>query len=204
MTIRAVLLDVGGVLLRTEDQQPRRRWEERLQLPPDSLISVVFDNPVAQQANLGFAEAEDVWREVGRLLSLSPPKLRQLQSDFFAGDRWDEELLSLVRSLRPAVRTGVLSNAWPDARAKQARWIHPAIFDVILYSAEVHCRKPEEEFFRLALFHLNAAPEEVLFFDDFQENVDAACRIGLQGVLFEDSLTAVHAIRTALPGFYAE
>ena len=34
MTIRAVLWDMGGVILRTEDPSGRRQWEERLGLAP--------------------------------------------------------------------------------------------------------------------------------------------------------------------------
>jgi epoxide hydrolase-like predicted phosphatase len=198
MTIRAVLFDVGGVLVRTEDQGSRRRWENRLHLPPGSLVSVVFDNPVAQLATVGNAVKAEVWREVGRILSLNAEDLTRLKSDFFAGDLWDDALLSLAKTLQPAIHTGVLSNAWPDARQDQARWINPTTFNVILYSAEEHCRKPEERFYRLALTRLGVAADEVLFFDDFQENVEAACKIGMQGVLFQDSRSAIQTIHSLI------
>jgi epoxide hydrolase-like predicted phosphatase len=199
MTIRAVIFDVGGVLLRTENQGYRRQWEQRLNLHPDSLLSVVFDNPVAQRATDGYAGGEEVWREVGRILALTAEDLAQLRLDFFAGDRWNEELLTLAGSLRPAIRTGILSNAWPDARQAQSQWISPETFDVILYSAEEHRRKPEEEFYRLALNRLDVAPDEALFFDDFQQNVDAACRIGIQGIFFRDTPSAIRVIRKLIP-----
>jgi glucose-1-phosphatase len=196
MNIRAVVCDVGGVLLRTEDPAPRRRWEERLHLAPGSLEEVVFDNPVALRATVGEASNAQVWSEVGRMLSLSAADLDCLRMDFFAGDRWDAEFLALLRDCRPRLRTGVLSNAWPDARSDQAAWINSGVFDFILYSAELHCRKPWPEFFQMAVDNAGVSPEEVLFIDDFRDNVEAAARFGLQSLLFTD----VEGVRSILSG----
>ena len=182
----AILFDVGGVLLRTEDPTPRRSWAEHLHLAQGQLDAIVFDNPVALRATVGDASNADVWREAGRILALSPVELIRLQSEFFAGDRWDQALLDFIQRLRPQFRTGVLSNAWPDARRDQAQWIHPDVFDVILYSAEERCRKPQPEYYRLALDRLNTAAHDTVFIDDFQANVDAACALGIRGVLYKN------------------
>lgn len=37
MGIRALLFDLGGVLLRTQDHGPREAWERRLGLQPGEL-----------------------------------------------------------------------------------------------------------------------------------------------------------------------
>jgi glucose-1-phosphatase len=184
MAIRSIVCDVGGVLVRTEDPGPRRKWEERLSLPAGDLVKVVFDNPVAQRATVGEATREEVWVEVGRTLSISTSDLQQLRLDFFAGDRWDLEFLAYLEALHGTLRTGILSNAWLGAREDQAAWIHPGLFDFILYSGEQHCRKPDPAFFHMAVQSAACPPEEVVFIDDFMENVDAADALGIQGLLF--------------------
>lgn len=196
MPIRAVFFDIGGVLLRTEDPEPRRRWEQRLGLPSGELARLVFENPAARRATVGEAAEKDVWCEVGRSLNLGPQLLAELREDFFAGDRWDENLLAFIRRLRSRIRTGVISNGWPGAPAAMAKWVNPATFDAILFSAAEKCRKPEEKIFRLALERLGLFPEEALFFDDFAENVDGARRIGIQAVLFTEPHRAIEKVRT--------
>ena len=63
------------------------------------------------------------------------------------------------------------------------------------FSGEEECRKPDEKIYRLALSRLGVSPAEAMFFDDFQENVDGANRIGMQAVLFEGPHQAIEKIR---------
>jgi glucose-1-phosphatase len=198
MAIRALLWDVGGVLLRTEDPSPRRRWEERLGLPAGRLADVVFGCPAAERATVGELVDEDVWRQAVDLLGVPRSELAKFKVDFFAGDRWDETLLEFIRSVRFRCRLGILSNAWLGARATFAEHLPPDVFDVILFSAEEQMRKPEERFFRLALGQLGAAPEETIFIDDIVENIEGARRIGFQTLHFQNSEITMAEIRRML------
>jgi FMN phosphatase YigB (HAD superfamily) len=199
MAVRAVYFDIGGVLLRTEDPLPRREWERHLGLEAGRLAKLVFENPTAQRSTIGGAAESDVWREVGRSLNLSPQQLAELREDFFAGDRWDTDLLALIRGLRPGIRTGVISNTWLGARDVMAQWINPATFDTVVFSAEEKCRKPEEKIYRIAHGRLGLAPEEAMFFDDFPENVEAARRIGIQASVFPGSQPTIEMLRKLFP-----
>src|SRR5262245_49683828 len=113
MPIQAVIFDIGGVLIRTEDPSPRRRWEARLGLPERGLSAAVFDSDVALCAAVGQATDEDVWRHVGERFALTAQELGRLEIDFWAGDRLDVELNQFLADLRPRFKTGLLSNTWP-------------------------------------------------------------------------------------------
>jgi glucose-1-phosphatase len=195
MPIRAVYFDIGGVLLRTENPEPRREWERRLGLPSGELVRIVFDNPVALESTVGRATEPDVWAEVGRRLHLSERDLMELREDFFAGDRWDEDLLAFIRQLRTRIRTGIISNGWLGWQQAMSKYVNPAAFDAIVISGVEKVRKPDEAIYRLALERLGMAPEEALFFDDFKENVDGARRIGMQAELFTGPHPAIEKIR---------
>ena len=183
--LRAVLFDIGGVILRTEDLETRRAWERRFDLPDWGLERLVFGNPVAQKATLGQATEDDVWAEVARQLSLSPAEVTQLRVDFWRGDAYDHDLLAFIGGLRPRMKTGVLSNAWPGARAYHHASVGlDAFFDEAVYSAEEGVMKPDPEIYQRALARLGVAPEEAAFVDDFVENVDAAQAVGMRGVRF--------------------
>ena len=82
MQTKVLMFDFGGVLMRTLDLMPRRRWEIRYGLPAWGLANLVFDNPVAQQATIGMSQSNDVWNYVGAELGLSDSDLADLERDF--------------------------------------------------------------------------------------------------------------------------
>jgi HAD superfamily hydrolase (TIGR01509 family) len=185
--IRAVYFDAGGVLLRTENQAERRQWEQRLGLTEKELGEIVFENPASQLATVGRATTDDVWAEVGRRLNLAPEPLAQLRADFFRGDAFDVDLLAFIRSLRPRVKTGLISNAWPDALDVNYRVFNATTFDALVYSAQEGVMKPHAEIYRRALARLGVEGAQALFVDDMQANVDGARAVGMAALLFTGS-----------------
>jgi glucose-1-phosphatase len=199
MSIRAVLFDVGGVILRTEDASERLRWAARLGVAPEVLYHAVFDSEAAIQATVGAASAEAVWASVAQRFDLDDQALAQLRIDFFTGDRCDEALVTYIRSLRPAFKTGLLSNAWPDGRAIIAGKFRLAdAVDDLVISAEVGLAKPDARIFELAAARLGVRPEETILVDDFVRNIDGARTAGLQVVHFRSREQAIADVQTLL------
>jgi len=198
--IRAVYFDMGGVLLRSESKAGRQKWERRLGLMDGALEPIVFENRVAALATVGRASTEAVWAEVGRLLALGDGQLAELADDFFAGDAFDVDLLSFLRSLRPRYKTGLISNAWPTARASTRQCLNATVFDLILFSAEEGVQKPDPEIYHRALQRLGVAPHEAVFVDDVLDNVEGACAVGMRGLQFFNSAQARAAIEALLNG----
>lgn len=184
MSIKAVIFDIGGVLVRTEDLEPRRHWERRFGLPDWGLAKIVFDSPVAAAATIGQTSLEAVWAHVQHKLSLAPAELTRLRHEFWAGDRYDVELINYIRSLRGRYKTGIISNAWPQVRQQHHAHINAETFDEILYSAEEGVAKPVAEIYQRALARLGVAASESVFVDDVLENIEAARALGMVGVHF--------------------
>lgn len=184
MPYQALLFDIGGVLVRTEDLAPRQRWERRFGLPEWGLAHLVFDSPVAVAATSGQATTEAVWAEAGRQLGLAPEALRALREDFWAGDRYDQGLIDFIRSLRPRYKTGIISNAWPEMRAFHQARLNAETFDLLVFSAEEGVAKPAPEIYQRALARLGVAASEAVFVDDVAENVAAARALGMAAVHF--------------------
>lgn len=61
-------------------------------------------------------------------------------------------------------------------------------FDGGIFSWKEHCIKPEEEIYRRLLNRYSIVPEEALFFDDRPENVEAARRLGINGIVFHKDI----------------
>jgi epoxide hydrolase-like predicted phosphatase len=184
MHIRAVIFDVGGVIVRTEDQAPREKWEKRLGLERRGLARAVFDSDASMRASIGKATVAEIWKSVGSSFQLDEAELAELQRDFWTGDRVDQEFVSFLRSLRPRYKTALLTNAWPDARlALQKRDLMGSVDDVIV-SAEEGVVKPDPRIYRIAAERLGVRPEEAVFVDDVAENVEGARAVGMHGVQF--------------------
>jgi epoxide hydrolase-like predicted phosphatase len=185
--LRAVIWDMGGVLLRTEDRRPRKQLAEHFGLTFQELDYLVFGNPAAQLSESGRVDAQERWAFIGRKLHLSPAELNAFQIQFWAGDRIDEILLQWIATLRPCFKTGLLSNAGPDAsesiRARYPKLLDP--FDDIIFSGEVGLVKPDPAIFHLILSRLQVQPDQAVFIDDFKQNILTAQMIGIHTVWFQ-------------------
>ena len=188
MSLQAVIFDIGGVLLRTENQEPRRKWEQRFGLPERGLADLIFNCPPSRHASVGQATPDEVWAEIMRQLPVTASELESLKADFWKGDRWDKDLLVFIRSLHPRFKTGIISNAWSDVRKNVKAHVNQDVFDVILFSAEEGIEKPDPEIYRRALARLNVAPAEAVFVDDMLVNVEAARALGMKGVHFQPGI----------------
>jgi putative hydrolase of the HAD superfamily len=199
MPIRAVIFDVGGVLVHDKNHDKRYEWEARLGLPQGQLRQIVFGSEAAARAATGEVSEQEVWKEVGGQLGLREDQLPELQRDFWAGEQLDAELVQFIQSLRPQYKIGIISNAWPDARFfhnlkfKLNTWTDGAV-----YSAEVKLVKPDPRIYQLALAQLDVCADESVFVDDMLVNVEAAQSLGMKGVQFKNTEQAIAEIKRYL------
>ncbi len=204
MSIRAVIFDLGGVILRTEDQSARRTWEARLGLQAGELERAVFGCDASELAAVGKATDQDVWNSVAKRFGFNNGEAEQFRHDFFAGDEIDTTLVNFLRDLRPKYKTGILSNAWPDLRKII---IEPhrlsQVVDTVVISAEEGMVKPDARIYHIAAERLGVSPGEAIFVDDMAENIVGAQRAGMPGVqfnlkVFENSSRFIEHLQTKL------
>jgi putative hydrolase of the HAD superfamily len=184
MPVRAVIFDIGGVLFHLADKSRQRQWEARLGLDEGQLGRTIWTMPISARAEIGQASEDDVWAAVADRFELNPIDLAALRGDFFRGGVWNDRLIDQARSLHARHITGIISNAWPNARAAVRPWVNGDTFDDLIFSAEVGLAKPDRRIYILALDRLRVAPAEAIFIDDVQENVEAAQAIGMAGIRF--------------------
>lgn len=72
------------------------------------------------------------------------------------------------------------------------------LFDHVVDSADVGCRKPEPEIYALSVGLFDASPERALFIDDFEWNVTGAIEAGLHGLRCTPDLDLEAAVRAKL------
>lgn len=67
------------------------------------------------------------------------------------------------------------------------------IFDGRIISSDIGMRKPSKKFFQYMIDVLGYSPEEILFVDDSDQNIDSASSLGIVSIKYdgEDSLTKI-------------
>jgi epoxide hydrolase-like predicted phosphatase len=200
MAIKAVIFDLGGVLVRTEFPEVRHQLELQLNLQPGTMDRAIWGSKEWELAQTGALSYEEYWKRVGATLGLATPQeIRDFRRQYFSGDRVDPELVSLIEALRPRYKIGLLSNA-PDRLGAwlENDWGIKHLFDAIVYSAQVGMVKPDERMFRLILDQLAVQPSEALLIDDYPRNVEAALALGLEAIRFTGTEALMKELRQYL------
>jgi putative hydrolase of the HAD superfamily len=99
------------------------------------------------------------------------------------------EMKAYVRSLKDRFELAMLTNFGDYFdEANKDFWQLEEVFEPekIFLSAKVGLRKPNREFYEFALGELGRRPEEVIFIDDKRENVEAAEKLRMRGIVFKD------------------
>ena len=183
--IKAIMFDVGGVLIRTQDWSLRHIWEDNLGLAQGESDELVFGEPMGLRAQLGDITSNQLWIWIGQRLKLNDSDLSNFQQDFWAKDELDADLVDLIRQLRSNYQTAIISNAMDDLRPMLTdKYLIANDFDLIVCSAEEGVMKPDGEIFRRTLERLGRDPRETIFVDDNKDNVFAARELGIHAIRF--------------------
>lgn len=184
--IKAVIFDVGGVLIRTMAREPRANLEKRLGLSPGASEQLVFNGPMGIQAQSGAIRSQALWASVQQELGLDEAGLAAFRAEFFGGDQLDLEMVQLVRRLRGKVQTAIISNAMDDL-LEVITHTYPLAdaFDLIVGSAYQGVMKPAPELFLWTLEQLGREPHEAVFIDDFAHNIVGARAVGMAAIHYQ-------------------
>jgi len=198
MPIKAVFWDIGGVIARTEDLNPRDQLAADLGITRAYLNDLFFSGTEGTRAQKGEITSEELMVYIRRKLKLAPSEHPDLETRFFAGDRVDYELVDFIRALKSTYKIGIISNAWSQLTELLDHWGIRDAFDAMIGSGDVGFMKPDPRIYRLALEGLGVQPEEAVFVDDFLENVNGARALGMHAIHFKNPKQALGDLKRLL------
>ena len=195
--LKNIIFDMGNVLIRWDPEYFIRR--AGIESPEDHrlLLNEIFRSADWQLLDSGeLTESELVERVRLRL----PERLHA--AAHFLVFHWDKPLIPIpgmadfIRECRHAgLGVYLLTNAgyrqpeyWKNVPGSE-------YFDGTMVSAYQGWVKPSREIFEQLLERFRLKADECLFVDDVQENITAAQRLGIQGMLFSGD---VYALRRAI------
>ena len=177
---KVILFDLGGVLLRLND--PIETFGLDIEL--SEFKNRWLQSPSVRKFESGGMDTEEFARNIVEEAAL-PYDSEEFIRRFDAWpDRLFDEALSVLQAIPAKFKRALLSNINPQHwRRDEIEGQLSGYFDHTFLSYETGLIKPDHDAFELVVKSFNCSPDEVLFFDDSQMNVDAAASYGLHAVL---------------------
>lgn len=178
-----VVFDYGEVICRRTSALPR--LSTRLGVAPGPFAEAYWRERPAYDAGLSDLE---FWHAVGAGLGVTVDEGAAADLTRADIDGWldvDQDVIALLGPLHDAgVNLALLSNA-PSSMGRAVE-IQPwaRLFQHLLFSGDVGVAKPAPAIWSVLIGALGSRPEDCLFLDDRQENVDGARRAGLRAELW--------------------
>ncbi|MBK8046667.1 MAG: HAD family phosphatase [Anaerolineales bacterium] len=193
--ITTVLFDVGGVLIRTRTQDPRRRLEKRFHLPQGGVEHLVYNSPNGLSAQRGEISADENWRRIQAELNLNDAEVQEFRREFWSEDHVDVHLVNYIRQLHGPYKTGIISNAMDDLLPLLAeKYAIIDAFDVVVGSAYEKVMKPDPAIYHAALHRLGVEAAQAVFIDDSEHNVAGARAVGMAALHFTPGIDVPQAL----------
>jgi putative hydrolase of the HAD superfamily len=185
ISIKAVLFDLDGIVIVGRKYFFSERLAEEHHIPMEAVLEF-FQNDL-KPCSFGKADLKEKlapylakWNWKGSVEDL-------LDYWFSSESTKDEEVLSIVKQLRDK---GVRCYVATRQEKYRLQYLLDVVglkdhFDGIFCTCNIGCDKSDPAFFEHALDELGLAPEEVLFFDDLQKNVDTANGLGINAHFYD-------------------
>jgi epoxide hydrolase-like predicted phosphatase len=184
VAVAAVAFDMGGVLT----EPPFRGLEEyarELGVPAQTFSQYFRGDSTMAQLETGTITSREFFKYVCISCQADYPvrvDIHRLAAAAAMGERLRPEAFDLVREVHQLTKTALLTNNVETAGWRAAFPFQ--LFDVVVDSSQVGARKPDPAIYRLMIDALTLEPGNIAFFDDFEENIEPARRLGIQAFVF--------------------
>ncbi|MEX2107992.1 MAG: HAD family phosphatase [Solirubrobacterales bacterium] len=206
--IKAVVSDFGGVLT-TPLLQSFMAFQDQTGITTEVLGKAMQaateangDNPLYEMERGEITEdsfLETLTNSLEPLLG-HRPEMHRFKEIYFEALNPNPQMIDLMRELKGAgYRMAMLTN---NVKEWEPLWraMLPVdeIFETVVDSGFVGCRKPEARIYEMTLERLGLPAESCLFVDDILVNCEGAQKAGINAVHFQDNDQAISEIRAAL------
>lgn len=188
MRIRAVIFDLGGVVVHWKEDTVYRKAAKIIRTP-FSKVKKYGDHELDALC-LGKITENEFWRRLLKRLGVHDHVLHRLDRlwyrEYSRGSRLNRGVMNLVTKLRRHYVIGVISNLsikYDIVNRKKNRYKH---LQHLVLSYKVGLLKPDPRIYRLAARKVRCRPQDCLFIDDKLVNVKGARRAWMNVVHYRN------------------
>jgi putative hydrolase of the HAD superfamily len=205
MPLRAVIFDYGEVLSGPPNEQFRRALRETSGLPDDLFEKLYWTYRLDFDANI--LDGSTYWQRIAQDAGTHFTAEQMEEMNRLDARMWmdlNPTMLAWALAIRNSgLKIGILSNMGVGVLGfmrQDFAWLNQ--FDQLTWSCELGAVKPDPAIYRHAVRELAVKPEEALFIDNMERNVEGAQAVGLRALHFtnvEDLAAALNVGTFGLP-----
>ena len=177
MKIKALLFDNFGVLMDPVYDTFRET------VPKDVFDQIVAAGRLSDAGKITNDERNLLMRAI--LQPLGRDAAQEIEAAMGRSKR-NQKLFEFIEAHRKQYKMAIVSNASANVLELYKGVDLNKYFDQVIWSYQVKEIKPEPEIYRLAAERLGVQPDECVFIDDRQSNVDGAVAVGMKGIQYRD------------------
>lgn len=188
--IKNIVFDFGGVIIEIDTQNAINKFKKLGLSEPHRFLNSYQQTGAFYALENGDITADEFITELSSMCGrdISYEEAKEAWLGFVVNVQTD--FLDFLQPLRSRYQLSVLSNTNPFLQgwARSSEFTPEGktlddYFDTLYLSYEMNCSKPSEEIYKKMLLQGNMKPEETLFVDDSVKNIEAARRLGINGLL---------------------
>lgn len=177
MKIKALLFDNFGVLMDPVYDTFRET------VPKDVFDQIVAAGRLSDAGKITNDERNLLMRAI--LQPLGRDAAQEIEAAMGRSKR-NQKLFEFIEAHRKQYKMAIVSNASANVLELYKGVDLNKYFDQVIWSYQVKEIKPELAIYRLAAERLGVQPDECVFIDDRQSNVDGAVTAGMKGIQYCD------------------
>ncbi len=184
MTIKCIIFDVGGVLLKESVEMQHNAINKELGQKLLSRKDLLHRKSLAG----GVAEKE-YYKILSKKSGIAAPKLRVLFSAKFSKHmKINNDTLRILKKLKnDGYRICILSNVIPEhKRINKNLGVYSHAHHLVL-SCDVRTVKPGSGIFKISLKKMKSKPEECVYIEDRKEYLETPKKLGMNVIHFKNA-----------------
>lgn len=148
---------------------------------------------------LGNISEIEYWSKIREQYNLNIPTNYHGAFNNWVGVSPNSEMVDFIKNIKArGYKVGLLTNIIKPVFDIIKKSGYYDIFDVMVASCEVNLAKPEPEIFKLTINKLKVDPENTIFIDDKESNLETAKKLGLKTVLAQKTPQTIFGIKSLL------
>lgn len=190
--IKAIVFDIGGVLLMNKSESVYRKLSEKLEIDYAQFNKLQHKNKEALLS--GKMSSSQFANIIRKKYNTKQDILKKWKEAYLEIMLPNNEILAIAKNLRKRYKLAIISNA-PEIHTQinKERGIF-SYFNSVIISCEAGLVKPNKEIFELALHMLDVKAKECVFIDDREEHLDIPKKMGFSVIHFRDNLKLVKSL----------
>jgi 2-haloacid dehalogenase len=195
--IKALIFDIGGVLF-----FPKENGREKHLLSSFKEASLLANNygidalenfgdlfAVYQKSAVGEISKEETADSMSKILGISAKETEELFRKIYTENTIENHELYeyVLRLKKDGYKIGILSIQFHLSKDVMVPKKYYDNFDALDISSDDKLKKPDKKAYESILEKLKIKPEESIFVDDNQRNLDVAEELNMKTILFKDN-----------------